>query len=51
LKELICHCFGYIRADIEQDVVAHGKSTIIKRIVSEKKVGRCHCATLNSRWR
>jgi PAS domain-containing protein len=37
LKELICYCFGYTRADIEQDVVAHGKSTIIERIASESE--------------
>ncbi len=47
LKELICYCFGYTRADIEQDVVAHGKSTIFERIASEKKVGGCQCAILN----
>ncbi len=43
----ICYCFGYTVSDIERDVLAHGKSTILDRIMSEKKAGGCQCATKN----
>ena len=41
MNELVCHCFGYTVRDIEQDLAAHGRSTLIERIaqlVREKKI-------------
>ncbi|HSR36074.1 MAG TPA: hypothetical protein VLL73_02750 [Desulfurivibrionaceae bacterium] len=47
----ICFCFGYRVADIEADVLAHGHSTILGRILAEKKRGGCHCAEKNPKRR
>lgn len=47
MENLVCYCFGYTASDIARDVVANGKSTIMERIASEKKVGGCQCATKN----
>ncbi|MFH1218012.1 MAG: hypothetical protein V1706_16080 [Pseudomonadota bacterium] len=44
----ICYCFGYTISDIAEDVIAHeGKSTIMERILTEKKAGGCQCASKN----
>ena len=37
MENLICYCFGYTTSDIERDVLANSKSTIIEKIMSEKK--------------
>ena len=47
MKNLICYCFGYSASDIERDVVENRKSTIMARILSEKKNGGCQCAIKN----
>lgn len=49
--ELICYCFTYTDTDIREDVLAHGKSTIMERIVAEKKGGSCQCASKNPKGR
>lgn len=46
---LICYCFQYTQQDIEVDVAQHGKSTILEKILAEKKKGGCQCATKNPR--
>ena len=51
MESLICYCFGYTTSDIERDVVANGKSTIMDRIMSEKKAGGCQCAPKNPKGR
>ena len=51
MKSLICYCFGYSAADIERDVVENRKSTIMEKIVSEKKNGGCDCAVNNPKGR
>jgi len=51
MENLICYCFGYTTSDIERDVLANSKSTIMDRIVSEKKAGGCQCATKNPKGR
>ncbi|MEW6259084.1 MAG: hypothetical protein AB1547_04180 [Thermodesulfobacteriota bacterium] len=51
MSELVCYCFGYSEADIEADVRKNGKSTILERIVAEKKMGGCSCATKNPQGR
>ncbi len=43
-KKLICYCFGYTEADIIEDVIQNrGGSSIMARILSEKKKGTCNC--------
>lgn len=38
VSELICYCFGYSAVDIERDILNNGRSTIIERILDEKKL-------------
>jgi len=43
-KNLICYCFGYSEEDIVRDVVENsGTSSILQRILNEKKKGSCNC--------
>jgi hypothetical protein len=51
MENLICYCFNYTVSDIERDVRRNGKSTIMERIVSEKKAGGCQCAEKNPKGR
>jgi hypothetical protein len=51
MSELICYCFGYTTDDVERDVLQNGKSTILERIMNEKKNGGCHCAEKNPKGR
>lgn len=44
---LICHCFGYTKNDLVEDFACNGKSLIMERIMAEKKLGGCQCATKN----
>ena len=44
---LICHCFQYTQKDIELDFIKNGKSTILEKIMEEKKEGICQCSTKN----
>jgi hypothetical protein len=44
--------FCYLEAtDIEQDMHAYGRSTIMEKILSEKKAGACQCVTKNPKNR
>jgi len=47
MEKFVCYCFGYTASDIARDVIVNGKSTIMDRIISEKRVGGCQCATKN----
>jgi len=49
--ELVCYCFGYTELDIKQDFTDNGHSTILARIISEKKNGNCTCETTNPKGR
>jgi hypothetical protein len=43
-KKLICYCFGYSEEDIVRDVMENeGSSSILERILNEKKNGTCNC--------
>jgi hypothetical protein len=43
-RDLICYCFGYSEEDIIRDVANNnGTSSILERILNEKKNGRCNC--------
>lgn len=43
----ICYCFNYTDEDIIADVETHGRSLILKRIMTGKKAGECECAVKN----
>jgi hypothetical protein len=51
-NDRVCYCFGYSRHDIEKDYRENnGQSTILARIKSEKKAGKCNCAEKNPKGR
>ncbi|MGE4263999.1 MAG: hypothetical protein AB7E46_05940 [Desulfovibrio sp.] len=47
MGEMICHCFGHTRADIERDAREHGRSLILEAILAAKRTGGCQCAQMN----
>ena len=47
MDKIVCYCFGYTAADIERDVLRNGRSTILERILAEKRAGTCRCALKN----
>nr|WP_054033575.1 BFD-like (2Fe-2S) protein [Desulfatitalea tepidiphila] len=49
--DLICHCFNCTEEDIELDLRQNGKSTILEKIIAEKKLGGCQCAVKNPKGR
>ncbi len=50
--ETICYCFGYTRQDILEDIEKNmGRSTVMERIMAEKKRGSCRCKEQNPRGR
>jgi len=50
--DLVCHCFGHTKKDIEKDYLDNNcRSTIVERIASEKKAGKCDCAQKNPKGR
>lgn len=51
IEELVCFCFNYTATDIALDAQAHGRSTIMERILTEKKAAACQCATKNPKGR
>lgn len=51
MSELICYCFGYSADDIERDIRNNGRSTILERIMNEKRAGGCQCMEKNPKGR
>ncbi len=51
MDELICYCFGFSAEDIREDVKENGRSTIMEKIMAEKKAGGCECADKNPKGR
>ena len=51
MDDLICYCFRYTAEDIEKDVLENGRSLIMEKIMAEKKLGGCDCATKNPKGR
>jgi len=51
MSEKICYCFDYTDEDIARDVLSHGESLIMARIVGEKRAGGCRCAETNPKGR
>lgn len=50
-EKQICYCFNYTAGDIRQDVLTHGRSTIMERILVAKAAGACQCAAKNPKGR
>jgi hypothetical protein len=50
-EELICFCFHHTAEDIVRDVLTHGRSTILEKIMAAKKADGCQCATKNPKGR
>jgi len=51
-KKLICYCFGYSEEDIIRDVLENkGASSVLERILNEKKKGTCNCKYNNPEGR
>lgn len=51
-NDCVCYCFAYSRKDIEEDCYENnGHSTILTKIISEKKAGKCDCAEKNPKGR
>jgi hypothetical protein len=48
---LICYCFNYTAEEIKNDFIKNGESTIMARIINEKKNGQCHCESKNPKGR
>ena len=45
---LVCYCFAYSEEDIVRDVTENrGSSSILERILNEKKKGACNCSARN----
>jgi hypothetical protein len=51
MSNLICYCFGYTAQDILRDIEKNGRSLIMERIMEEKRLGGCDCATKNPKGR
>jgi len=47
MSEKICYCFNYTANDIRKDIETNGKSTIMEKIMVEKKTGGCQCEAKN----
>ncbi|MCU0573532.1 MAG: hypothetical protein MUC41_11110 [Syntrophobacteraceae bacterium] len=45
--DLVCFCFGYTKKRIEVDCRQNGFSTLLDKIVREKRTGGCDCARKN----
>ena len=46
MTQKICYCYNYTDADIRDDIIQNrGVSTILAKIVAEKRNGSCDCAT------
>jgi len=48
-NDLVCYCFQYTKRKIEEDYLTNGRSTILEKIIREKKTGGCDCARKHPR--
>jgi hypothetical protein len=48
---MICYCHNYTAADIREDALKNGRSTIMEKIMAESKAGNCNCAANNPKGR
>lgn len=47
MNNLVCYCFEFSAEDIKQDYIKNGRSLILEKIMTEKKLGDCQCAAKN----
>jgi len=48
MSYLVCYCFGFTEEDIKNDFYnINCTSTILQKIVEEKKAGNCKCSLKN----
>ena len=47
MGKIICYCHNHTKEDLEKDVIRHGRSTIMERIIAESKAGNCNCKRNN----
>jgi hypothetical protein len=47
MRDFICYCFKHTSEDIKRDFIAHGRSLIMEKIMTEKKMGACQCTIKN----
>ena len=47
MNNLVCYCFEFSAEDIKQDYIKNGRSLILEKIMTEKKLGGCQCAAKN----
>jgi hypothetical protein len=51
MEDFICYCFEYTRQDIRADFQKNGRSLILEKIQTEKKLRTCQCASKNPKSR
>ena len=51
MDKIICYCHNYTEGDLVKDVVIHGRSTIMEKIIRESGAGNCNCLTENPKER
>ena len=51
MGDIVCYCFNYTEKDIERDLRQNGKSTIMEKILAEKRLDGCQCAIKNPKGR
>lgn len=48
----VCFCFDYTAGDIRADCMqGRGQSSILRRILDQKRAGNCECAVKNPKGR
>jgi len=46
-EDLVCYCFQYTKKNIIDDFLKNNHSTILERIINEKKINGCNCEIKN----
>jgi hypothetical protein len=44
---IVCWCFGHSHESIADEIRLTGRSSVVERIKTEIKAGRCECKTKN----
>ncbi len=51
MGKIVCYCHNYSVDDLESDLLQHGRSTILVRIVVLAGKGKCDCRHNNPKGR
>jgi len=51
MDEIICYCHNHTAGDLKEDVILHGRSTLMEQIIAESKAGNCDCKSNNPKGR